>query len=365
MKIVFALLVFIHGAIHLMGFAKAFGYGNMEQLTMHISKPLGLLWFLAFVLFMLSGTALLCKAEWWYIPALLAVVLSTVLVIMVWKDAKFATIANVIILAGIILSYATTSYKGRYLSEVKTLLSQEVQSSQQVLTESDLSGLPVPVQKYIRYTGFIGKPVVRNFRVVFEGNIRKNEQSPWMPLTSEQYNFMNSAVRLFFLNATMKGLPVAGFHSFRNGEAFMDIRLLSLIKVQYEKGREMGISETVTFFNDICCLAPGALTDKRIKWLETDSLKVKAEFTNNNITVSAWLYFNEKGELINFVSGNRYAYDEKLGMKQLPWSTPLGDYRMIDGYRLATRAETIYNYPDGPSCYGNFNLKHVTYNTSR
>ena len=127
----------------------------------------------------------------------------------------------------------------------------------------------------------------------------------------------------------------------------------------------MGISETVTFFNDICCLAPGALTDKRIKWLETDSLKVKAEFTNNNITVSAWLYFNEKGELVNFISGNRYAYDEKFGMMQLPWSTPLGDYRMIDGYRLATRAETIYNYPDGPSCYGNFNLKHVIYNTTR
>ena len=33
MKIVFALLVFIHGAIHLMGFAKAFGYGNMEPVS--------------------------------------------------------------------------------------------------------------------------------------------------------------------------------------------------------------------------------------------------------------------------------------------------------------------------------------------
>ena len=365
MKIVFALLVFIHGAIHLMGFAKAFGYGNMEQLTMQISKPMGLLWFLAFVLFMLSGTVLLSKAEWWYIPAMLAVVLSTVLVIMVWKEAKFATIANVIILAGIILTYATASYKGRYLSEVGTLLSQDIQSSQQVLTESDIDRLPEAVQKYIRYTGFVGKPVVRNFRVVFEGKIRKNEQSPWMPLTSEQYNFLNNSVRLFFLNATMKGLPVAGFHSFRNGEAFMDIRLLSLIKVQYEKGREMGISETVTFFNDMCCLAPGALTDKRIKWLETDKLKVKAEFTNNHITVSAWLYFNEKGELVNFVSDNRYAYDAELGMLQLPWSTPLSDYRMIDGYRLAGRAETIYNYPAGPCSYGNFNLKHVAYNTTR
>lgn len=30
-----------------------------------------------------------------------------------------------------------------------------------------------------------------------------------------------------------KGLPVAGYHHFKNGKAVMDIRLLSLFKVQY------------------------------------------------------------------------------------------------------------------------------------
>ena len=51
----------------------------------------------------------------------------------------------------------------------------------------------------------------------------------------------------------MKKLPIAGFHSFKNGTAFMDIRLLSLFTVQYESGQDMGIAETVTFFNDMCC----------------------------------------------------------------------------------------------------------------
>src|SRR5690606_8752857 len=100
-------------------------------------------------------------------------------------------------------------------------------------------------KKYLRYTGAVGKSKVKNFKVEFSGEIRKNEQSEWMPFTSVQYNFLDAASRRFFMKATMKGLPVAGFHNFENGKAFMDIRLLSLFRVQYQEGAEMNIAETV------------------------------------------------------------------------------------------------------------------------
>ena len=183
-----------------------------------------------------------------------------------------------------------------------------------------------------------------------------------MPFTSEQYNFMGAATRLFFMKAVMKGLPVTGFHSFKNGDAFMDIRLLSLFKVQYQSGREMGIAETVTFFNDMCCMAPATLIDKRIKWLDSDSTSANAAFTNNGITISARLFFNETGELVNFVSDDRYAAGDNKTMQRLRWSTPLKEYREVDGYRLATDAEAVYTYPTGDLCYGTFNLRHITYN---
>ena len=195
--------------------------------------------------------------------------------------------------------------------------------------------MPEPVKKYLHYSGAVGEPKVKYFTVEFSGQIRKNEQSDWMPFTSEQYNFMNVSARLFFMKAAMKHLPVAGFHCFKNGNAFMDIRLLSLIKVQYQSGKEMGIAETVTFFNDMCCIAPATLIDKRIQWLEVDNDKMKAEFTNNNITISAWLQFNDKGELINFISEDRYAPDENNTLKRLRWSTPMKEYKVFDGHKPA------------------------------
>ncbi|MBK9257315.1 MAG: hypothetical protein IPM42_17730 [Saprospiraceae bacterium] len=161
------------------------------------------------------------------------------------------------------------------------------------------------------------------------------------------------------MKAIMKNLPVAGYHSYKNGNAFMDIRLFSLFRVQYKDGIEMDKAETVTFFNDMCCMAPATLIDERISWELTDENSLKASFTNNGITITADLFFNEAGELVNFKSDDRY--NAEAG-KKLPWATPLKDYREINGYKLAGYAETIYSYPDRDMCYGMFHVKSITYN---
>jgi len=361
MKYIFSGLLFLHGSIHLMGFVKAFGLAPIEQLSNSISEFAGVGWLLAFLFFFVAGIALVARTDQWYIFALVAVLLSTALIVNNWGDAKFGSIANVIVLAGALIGYGTSSYYKLYQKEVKSGLSHTITLPEHLLTEADLFNLPEPVAKYIRYTGFVGKPKVHSFKIEFTGKIRKSEQSPWMPFTSEQYNFMDASTRLFFMKAVMKGLPVAGFHCFKNGDAYMDIRLLSLFKVMYQSGKEMGIAETVTFFNDMCCMAPATLIDKRIKWLETKDNRVKATFTNNGITVSAELVFNGKGELVNFISGDRFAAVDNV-MQQTPWSTPLKEYRKIDGFTLATGADTIYHYPEGDLCYGTFNLDHIGYN---
>lgn len=359
MRILFFILVFIHGLIHVLGFIKAFELSEVKQLTQPISKPLGLVWMLSFILFLITTALFIFKNNYWWLFGVVSVVISQALIIYFWQDAKFGTLANIIILVVSIIGYATANYYSQYQMEVKKNLQQEDYFSNSLLTETDLQHLPEPVKKYLYYTHSIGKPKVNTFKITFSGGIRKNEQSEWMEFSSEQYNFMKTPTRLFFMKAIMKQLPVAGYHCFNNGNAFMDIRLLSLIKVQYMDGEEMGIAETVTFFNDMCCMAPATLIDPRIKWLETDDNKVKASFTNNGITIYAWLYFNEKGELINFISNDRYAADAG---KNLPWSTPLKEYKEINGYRLAGYAEAIYTYPEKNLCYGTFKLDEVKYN---
>jgi hypothetical protein len=354
----FSFIVFIHGLIHLMGFAKAFKLAEISQLTLPISPLRGVCWLAAMFLFLASIPLLLFKKEAWWQVAIAAGLLSQTLILLSWQDAKFGTIANIIIFSVAIFSCAEWHFHHLYANEVKAEITLGSQPSA-LLTEADLAPLPDPIKKYIRLSGALGKPKVTNFRISFTGKIRKNQQSAWMPFTSEQYNFMEPVTRLFFMKATMKGLPVAGYHRFKDGKATMDIRLWSLAPVAYQAGDEMNVAETVTFFNDMCCMAPATLIDKRIKWSEIESKKVKAEFTNNKITITAWLDFNEQGELVNFISDDRFAVDAG---RKLRWSTPLKDYRGFNGYRIPSYAEAIYSYPEGNLSYGALIVSQVEYN---
>jgi hypothetical protein len=304
------------------------------------------------------------KVDAWIYLALISIATSQYLIITTWHDSKYGTIINVILFVLVILSWSRMKFERTYEVAVKEQLSHVTLNNSDVLLKDDISKLPERVQKYLVYTGSLNKPKVKNFKIRFEGNIRKNNDSPWMPFTSEQYNFLSTSVRLFFLNAEMKNLPVAGFHSFRNGEAFMDIKLLSLFTVQYESGQEMGIAETVTFFNDMCCMAPATLIDERIEWVGVNGDSVFAKFRNNNIVVNATLVFNRKNELINFISDDRFASTESGTMKKIRWYTPLKNYSSFNGYNLASSAETIYSYPNEELVYGTFKLQSVEYNVT-
>jgi hypothetical protein len=364
LKTIFIFITLIHGLIHFMGFSKAFGYGNITQLTKEITKPMGLVWLATGLLFIICIALYFLKKDSWVYFALIAVVLSQILISSSWQDAKFGTIANVIVLIVAIIGFFQIKFKDEYRKEVKIGLEESRNIQKTILNEAEIAYLPESVKKYIRYTGCIGKPIVNNFRIDFVGKIRDHAKPVWMQLTSEQYNFIKTPTRLFYLDATMKGLPVGGFHCFKNGKAYMDIRLLSIFKVEYQSGAVMDTSETVTFFNDMCVMAPGALIDKRIEWLEVVGNKVKASFTNNGITISAWLYFNEKGEMVNFSSEDRSALGKNGETIKLKWSTPMRDYKTINGYKLASYAEAIYTYPEGDFTYATFELKDIGYNLS-
>jgi hypothetical protein len=360
LKYIFVFVVFMHGLIHFMGFAKAFGYGNIIQITKEISKPIGAAWLFTALLFIAAVVLYFIKNDGWAITAIIAVVISQILIITVWKDAKFGSIANVIILFVAISAWASHLFEMRFVADIKTHIAQTNFSNNELLTEADIALLPTPVQKHMRYTGAIGKPKVKNLKIVFDGEMR-DKGKDFFKFTSTQYNFFDNPTRLFFMKAKMYGTIVPGYHCYQNATATMQIKLLGLFNIVNIKGIEMNKAETVTVFNDMCLMAPASLIDKRIEWIPIDSLSAKAVFTNGSNKISATLYFNEKGQLINFISDDRYAISD---MKQYRFSTPVKEYTKIDGRNVLQYGEAVWHYPEGEFVYGKFNLKSIEYNVS-
>ena len=106
MKYLFAFVMLSHGLIHLMGFTNGFGMSKLPALTKYISKPTGMLWLFAAMLFTAAAVYYLLKKENWSLFAFVAVFISQVLIIWYWKDAKIGTVANIIVLLVAVPSFA-------------------------------------------------------------------------------------------------------------------------------------------------------------------------------------------------------------------------------------------------------------------
>lgn len=262
-----------------------------------------------------------------------------------------------------ILVYMAQDMRRTFRQEVKIGLKRIEGVKPGILSEADILHLPPAVQRYLRYAGVIGKEKVLNFRVEFVGGIRSNPGDLYMDFESVQYNFTDRPTRVFFITARKMGIPAVGLHLYKHETAIMLIKLLGLLPVADAWGWEMNQGETVTLFNDMCFMAPATLIDKNIHWDVVDPLTVRAKFTNGAITIAATLLFNERGELVNFISNDRFDTRDGKSYMNYPWETPIIDgYQDINGYRLALGARAIYHRPDSNFCYGEFLIRNVEYN---
>lgn len=280
-------------------------------------------------------------------------------------DKKYVLMIILLLVAAVaaILIYQSQGLKRTYKSDVLRDLSRFKASENTILTESDIKHLPAPVQKYLTYIGAVGREKVQNFRAVFDGEFKLDINRDWVKIKAEQYNVIDSNLtRMFYITGSMSGIPIIGLHTYNNEQARMLIKLAGLITVADSKGPEARISDTTTLFNDMCFLAPATLIDDRIKWETADALTAKGTLDNSGCKVTAMLYFNEKGELVNFISDDRYCTAMDGASRKARWSTPISNYKEINGMKLPTYGEAIWHFPEGDFCYARFNVKESDFN---
>lgn len=279
-------------------------------------------------------------------------------------DRKYtlSIIVFLLILGISFLVYESQKLERIYMAETAKVLANSSEQESVILTEEDLKHLPEPVQKYLVYVGAVGKEKIRNFKIVFEGEFKTDPKKDWAKMSATQYSEVKDVKRLYFMEMKMFGLPIVGLHKYADTKAIMLVKLAGLLTVADGKGEEMNKGETVTVFNDMCMFAPASLIDERIQWESIDPLTVKATFNNNGIKVSALLYFNEKGELINFVSDDRYYSPTGKTYQNIRWSTPAGEYKDYNGIRITSGGEAVWSFPEGDYCYAKAYIKEIEYN---
>src|SRR6187401_2645801 len=117
----------VHGLIHLMGFAKGFGYTDPPQLTQPISRAWGLGWLAAAVLVTTTTALLAVGARSYWIAGAFALLVSQAVIVSAWRDAWAGTAANALLLLIVAYGWLTEgprSFHAQYLRDAEVGLAR-------------------------------------------------------------------------------------------------------------------------------------------------------------------------------------------------------------------------------------------------
>ena len=133
MRVTLSILFIIQGAIHFLGFLKAFGFIELNVISQPISKIFGILWLIAFLLFALTLILFLNYSRYWWIFSIFAVTLSQFLIINYWADSKLGTILNLLILIAVIIAFSSLSFQKKITTEINNLFTGSKNSEKSIL----------------------------------------------------------------------------------------------------------------------------------------------------------------------------------------------------------------------------------------
>ena len=262
------------------------------------------------------------------------------------------------------LTYGPFSLRARYNEDVARILLSGPPDPP--ITAADLEHLPPPVQRYLRVSGVVGQPRVRNFFARMHGRFRSSPGDAWMPFTAEQHDAFEccrGASRFFYMTATRWMVPMQAYHRFTDGSASMRVKVAGAATVMSFEGAEMTQTETVTIFNDLCVMAPAALVNAPVVWERVADNRATAAYTNAGVTIRADLVFDAAGRLVDFVSDDRMKAAED-GSTLLPsrWSTPLQGRKTFGAVTLAAGGDARWHSDSGDFVYIELAIDDVVYN---
>ncbi len=228
------------------------------------------------------------------------------------------------------------------------------------VTVEMLSKLPAPVQCYMNYTGVLGQPWIETVRVRYAGRFRLGADKPWMRLSVEQFYTTEPAAFLWKARFKMAGLPLMNaVDRFKDGHGHMLGKVAGLFTVVDGRGPEVDQGSMVRYMQEATWF-PIAYLGERFSWQPVNDHCADLTFCDCGKTVSARVYFDDVGRMVNFEAQR---YGEFGGTFQMrTWTVPTTVYAPMAGLRLPTEGVGVWLLPEGDLSYIDVHTTMVEYN---
>jgi len=335
-RLLMSVLLAIHALIHLIGLRKS--------PTHYPNKILEVAWFTASILILMAACLYFQDNAWFWLPATVGMLLSQLLIVLHWAEAKWGTLLNLVVLLAIIFSLA----KLRFQSMVDTEIYHLHQTAAPVvyrITDEQLSSLPPVVQKWLTHTRVPGHEFSNTTHVVQHGFMRTSSQGPWMPFDAEQYFTIDPPAFVWAASIHANTfVDIAGRDKWQDYTGNMVIKAASLIPLANSSGREIDQGTMIRYMAELIWF-PHAATSNLFTWKQTDTDNASITMTGKDGVVSGLYTFNADGLPIRF-EAQRYGDFEGVFRKET-WSVTITSYKHFNGILMPNKSEVTWKLKEG------------------
>jgi len=234
--------------------------------------------------------------------------------------------------------------------DIERLFADSENISGKFYTSNQIKDLPLPVQKYFKYSLKENQPYVSYARLQHSGEFKASKN--WVSIKGEEYFTVQKPGFVWFGSVPL----FSAKDVYINGKGNLKVKFLSLIKIVDAKGRETDQGELLRWLGEALLFPTALLPSENLRWEPIDNNSAKVIFTDKNLTIEGIFFFNEEGQITQFKT-KRYK-DKTLEN----FTGYCGDYRTVDGMKVPFYLEAVWNLESGDLSYAKFKIDRIEYN---
>jgi hypothetical protein len=257
--------------------------------------------------------------------------------------------------------------KARWATATQTLLAQLDAAQEKRPTthyaESELTGLPPPVQRYFRAVLQNGQPIITAVNVTHTGSFNMGQDADqWRPFTSEQRVVTRRPG--FVWNGHVMMLPRLLVHvhdAYVAGVGVLHPAVAGLISLTELRGTgDIAQGELLRFLGEAPWYPTALLPSQGVVWQAVDEHHARATLQDGPLSVTLLFTFNADG-LIE--SGQAEQRGRTLGKTVVPtpWQGTHANYQTQAGMRVPMSGDVAWLTPAGRKPYWRGTITRLDY----
>lgn len=231
---------------------------------------------------------------------------------------------------------------------------------EKIVTEEDIINLPTALQRYLKFAGVVGKPVINKAVIVQKGKYCKYGQKKMHKYRAFEYLYLN--INSFLWNANIKILPFLNLkviEKLKSGYGQKIVLLFSSIFLEKTKISYEVTQETIVRYLNNLVWAPTAFLNKNIKWVQLSDELLKCEITYENYKIPAYIRIDSQGKIISFTA-QRFMESSKVYKSEI-WSCEFSSYKEFDGFMIPTENRAVWHLKEGDFEYIKYKVSSAIY----